>query len=145
MPRRIYVPTLQKVSVQSVFHSTLPKTCNTRLMAPLGLVDLWQLLKLNRPALKDAPFKGYIIPELASGKSIFTEIAAKDFSLYHPYDSFDMIVNLFENAATDPDVSDIYITLYRIDPNSPIVAALKKAASNGKSGDCLDRTEGEIR
>jgi polyphosphate kinase len=98
-----------------------------------GLVDFWQLLKLNRPALKDAPFKGYIIPELASGKSIFTEIAAKDFSLYHPYDSFDMIVNLFENAATDPDVSDIYITLYRIDPNSPIVAALEKAASNGKA------------
>ncbi|HMK83398.1 MAG TPA: polyphosphate kinase 1 [Candidatus Bathyarchaeia archaeon] len=98
----------------------------------LGLVDLWQLLKLNRPALKDTPFKGYIIPELALGRAVFKEIAAKDFSLYHPYDSFDMIVNLFESAATDHDVTDIYITLYRSDPNSPIVAALKKAASNGK-------------
>ena len=97
-----------------------------------GLVDFWQLLKLNRPDLKDTPFKGYIVPELRPGKSAFADIAAKDFALYHPYDSFDMIVNLFENAATDPDVSDIYITLYRIDPGSPIVAALKKAASNGK-------------
>ncbi len=97
-----------------------------------GLVDFWQLLKLNRPDLKDTPFKGYIIPELRPGKSVFADIAAKDFALYHPYDSFDMIVNLFENAATDPDVSDIYITLYRVDPDSPIVAALEKAASNGK-------------
>jgi polyphosphate kinase len=97
-----------------------------------GLVDFWQLLKLNRPDLKDTPFKGYIIPELRPGKSVFSDIAAKDFALYHPYDSFDMIVNLFENAAIDPDVSDIYITLYRVDPGSPIVAALKKAASNGK-------------
>jgi polyphosphate kinase len=97
-----------------------------------GLVDFWQLLKLNRPDLKDTPFKGYIIPELRPGKSVFADIAAKDFALYHPYDSFDMIVNVLENAATDPDVSDIYITLYRVDPDSPIVAALKKAASNGK-------------
>ncbi len=97
-----------------------------------GLVDFWQLLKLNRPNLKDTPFKGYIIPELRPGKSVFADIAAKDFALYHPYDSFDMIVNVLENAATDPDVSDIYITLYRVDSDSPIVAALKKAASNGK-------------
>jgi polyphosphate kinase len=97
-----------------------------------GLVDFWQLLKLNRPNLKDTPFKGYIIPELKPGKPVFADIAAKDFALYHPYDSFDMIVNVLENAATDPDVSEIYITLYRVDPNSPIVAALEKAASNGK-------------
>jgi polyphosphate kinase len=97
-----------------------------------GLVDLWQLLKLNRPNLKDTPFKGYIIPELTPGKSVFADIAAKDFALYHPYDNFDMIVNVLENAATDPDVSDIYITLYRVDRDSPIVAALMKAASNGK-------------
>lgn len=97
-----------------------------------GLVDFWQLLKLNRPDLKDKPFKGYIVPELKPGKSVFAEIATKDFALYHPYDSFDMIVNVLENAATDPEVSHIYITLYRVDTGSPIVAALKKAASNGK-------------
>jgi polyphosphate kinase len=101
--------------------------------APFGLVDFWQLLKLNRPKLKDTPFKGYVIPELESGKPIFAAIATKDFALYHPYDSFDMILNVLQNAATDPDVSHIYITLYRVDPDSPIVAALRKAASNGKT------------
>jgi len=101
--------------------------------APFGLVDFWRLLKLDRPNLKDAPFKGYVLPELASGKSIFGSIAAKDFALYHPYDSFEMIVTLLAEAAIDPNVTEIYITLYRIDPDSPIIFSLMKAAANGKS------------
>ena len=100
---------------------------------PFGLVDFWRLLKLNRPNLKDTPVKGYVLPELAPNKPVFREIASKDFALYHPYDSFDMIVNLLETAATDPCVTDIYLTLYRLDPDSPVVSALMKAASNGKS------------
>jgi len=98
-----------------------------------GLVDFWRLLKLDKPNLKDVPFKGYVLPELESGKSIFAALAAKDFVLYHPYDSFDMVVNLMAEAATDPDVTEIYITLYRIDPDSPIILSLMKAAANGKS------------
>jgi len=101
--------------------------------APFGLVDFWRLLKLDKPNLKDAPFKGYVLPELESGKSIFAAIAAKDFALYHPYDSFEMIVTLLAEAATDPNVTEIYITLYRIDPDSPIILSLMKAAANGKS------------
>ncbi len=101
--------------------------------APFGLVDFWRLLKLDKPNLKDAPFKGYVLPELESGKSIFAAIAAKDFALYHPYDSFEMIVTLLAEAATDPNVTEIYITLYRIDPDSPIIFSLMKAAANGKS------------
>jgi len=88
---------------------------------PFGLVDFWRLLKLDKPNLKDAPFKGYVLPELESGKNAFAAIAAKDFALYHPYDSFEMIVILLAEAATDPDVTEIYITLYRIDPDSPII------------------------
>jgi polyphosphate kinase len=101
--------------------------------APLGLVDFWRLLKLDRPNLKDAPFKGYVLPELESGKSSFAAIASKDYALYHPYDSFEMIVSLLAEAATDPNVTEIYITLYRIDPDSPIIFSLMKAAANGKS------------
>lgn len=100
---------------------------------PFGLVDFWRLLKLNRPSLKDAPVKGYVLPELGLGKPVFREIATKDFALYHPYDSFDTVVNVLSDAATDPYVTDIYITLYRIDPDSPIISSLKKAASSGKS------------
>jgi polyphosphate kinase len=44
-----------------------------------------------------------------------------------------MVVNMLAEAATDPDVTEIYITLYRIDPGSPIISSLVKAASNGKS------------
>jgi polyphosphate kinase len=100
---------------------------------PFGLVDFWRLLKLDRTNLKDATFKGYVLPEFESGKSIFTAIAAQDYAFYHPYDSFEMIVTLLAEAATDPDVTEIYITLYRIDPDSPIIFSLMKAAANGKS------------
>jgi polyphosphate kinase len=44
-----------------------------------------------------------------------------------------MIVTVLADAAIDPDVTDIYITLYRIDPGSPIISSLMKAAGNGKS------------
>jgi polyphosphate kinase len=100
---------------------------------PLGLSDLWQLLKVDRPDLKDAPLKAFVVPELAPGSNSFEAISRKDFALYHPYDSFDMITNLFREAAMDINVTDIYITLYRIDPTSPIIGALLAAAFNGKS------------
>jgi polyphosphate kinase len=110
-----------------------PEDAQYEIDGPFGYVDFWQLLKLNKPALKDPPLRGYILPELQQGKPILGEIAARDFALYHPYDSFDMVVNMLADAATDPDVTEIYITLYRIDPGSPIISSLVKAASNGKS------------
>jgi len=110
-----------------------PEDAQYEIDGPFGFVDFWRLLKLNKPSLKDPPVRGYVLPELQQGKPILREIAARDFALYHPYDSFDMVVNMLAEAATDPDVSEIYITLYRIDPGSPIISSLVKAASNGKS------------
>jgi polyphosphate kinase len=110
-----------------------PEDAQYEIDGPFGFVDFWRLLKLNKPALKDPPLRGYILPELQQGKPILNEIARRDFALYHPYDSFDMIVNMLAESATDPDVTEIYITLYRIDPGSPIISSLVKAASNGKS------------
>ena len=99
---------------------------------PLGLVDLWQLLKINRPDLKDKSFLPCISPLLISEKSIFETIAKQDFVLYHPYDGFEVIVDLLKEAGLDSYVSDICITMYRMDHKSPVVDALIEAAKKGK-------------
>jgi polyphosphate kinase len=99
---------------------------------PLGLVDLWQLHKLSRPDLKDKTFLPDISPLLTSNKNLLAAISKRDLVLYHPYDSFEVIVELLKEAATDRCVSEICITMYRMDPKSPVVDALINAARNGK-------------
>ncbi|MGA2784768.1 MAG: polyphosphate kinase 1 [Candidatus Bathyarchaeia archaeon] len=111
----------------------IPEDFQYEIDGPFGLVDFWQFLKLKRPDLKDTPFQGYIAPELGPGKRVYGAIAAKDYVLYHPYDSFDMVVNMLADAAIDPNVTEIYITLYRIEPDSPVISHLMKAASSGKT------------
>ncbi|QLH75655.1 MAG: polyphosphate kinase 1 [Methanomassiliicoccales archaeon] len=98
---------------------------------PLALVDFWYLVGLNRPDLKDIPFMPYVHPDL-SDKRILSSIEHKDYVLYHPYDSFGMVVNLLKEAAVDPDVLAIKITLYRIDHDSQVIEALKEARRNKK-------------
>ncbi len=100
---------------------------------PVGMADLMQLLSLDRPDLKDAPFAPSFPLELAEDKDIFSAIQRHDVLLYHPYDSFLPVVNFLRQAARDPDVLAIKITLYRVGPNSPIVNALMEARENGKA------------
>lgn len=100
---------------------------------PLGLTDFWQLLELDRPDLKDAPFLPYTPQELSDQKKIFSALAQRDYILYHPYDSFGVMVNFLKQAALDPNVLVIKITLYRIDKRSPVIDALMEARHNGKS------------
>jgi polyphosphate kinase len=99
---------------------------------PLGYVDLWQLLKINCPDLKDKTFQPYFLPLFASRKKIFDIIAKQDIVLYHPYDGFEAIVDLLKEAAFDPAVLEICITMYRMDSKSPVIEALIEAARNGK-------------
>jgi polyphosphate kinase len=100
---------------------------------PVGMADLMQLMSLDRPDLKDLPFPPAVPEELGEGKDLFSAIRGHDILLYHPYDSFTPVVNFLRQAACDPDVLAIKITLYRVGANSPIVNALMEARENGKA------------
>ena len=101
---------------------------------PLDLSRLRQLLAVDRPDLKDAPFLPYTPPELhpKSEDDIFAVLRRDDLLLHHPFDSFQPVVEFLRRAAVDPDVLAIKITLYRVGRNSPIVESLLSAIENGK-------------
>jgi polyphosphate kinase len=99
---------------------------------PIGAADLMELTRVERPDLKDKPFQPAVPPALTTEESIFSVIKRRNILLYHPYDSFNPVVDFVREAARDPDVLAIKQTLYRVGPNSPIVAALMKARENGK-------------
>ena len=107
----------------------------------LGLDDLNQLTKIDRDDLKENLLIGKTHPELKhldlpsnkNPNSIFKILRKKNILLHHPYDLFKTSVEEFINrAADDPLVMAIKITLYRVSQDSPIIAALMRAAENGK-------------
>jgi len=97
------------------------------------LVGFWDLLSLNRPDLKDLPFLPYVPGDLVPEKSLMAAVEHRDRLFYHPYDSFVPLVTFLKQAANDPQVLAIKITLYRIDKHSPIIDALMEARENGKA------------
>jgi polyphosphate kinase len=99
---------------------------------PLGKVDLWELTHLNRPDLKVPPIEPVTPPFLRTGEPICDVLRRRDVLLYHPYESFTPVLEFVRQASRDPQVLAIKQTLYRIDKNSPIVAALLEARENGK-------------
>lgn len=133
-PTRLEYDNKTPTEIQSALASSfsLPSNLLYAVEGPLGYVDFWQLLKIDRPDLKDKTFQPSILPMQTSDEDIFSMIAKHDIVLYHPYDSFDVVVDLLKEAAHDPEVQKIYITMYRSDHNSPIVDALLEAAGRGK-------------
>ena len=111
-----------------------------RIDGPLGLDDLFSLLALPLDALKDEQLRGHTHSSLARTQrglledgsikeeefqSIFSVIRRRDVLLHHPYDLFSTSVEEFINqAADDPDVMGIKMTLYRTSKDSSIIAAL---------------------
>jgi len=96
--------------------------------------DLMQIYaQLDLPHLKDPPLPPLPVPQLDTHSSVFEAIAKNDILLMHPYQSFDdSVVRFVREAADDPKVLAIKVTLYRISPTSPIAAALERAAERGK-------------
>ncbi len=99
---------------------------------PLGKVDLWELTRLNRPDLKLPAIEPVTPPFLRTTEPLFDVLRKRDVLLYHPYESFGPVVDFIRQASRDPQVVAIKQTLYRIDRNSPIVAALLEARESGK-------------
>ncbi len=102
--------------------------------APLALDGFFPLAMLpGFNLLRDKPWDPQPPPLARARESIFATIARQDLLLAHPYDSFDPVLRLVSEAADDPDVLAIKQILYRTSRNSPVVAALARAAERGKN------------
>lgn len=138
--RRIGIPSRLEV------HTAMPEwirdllTAKLRLMPTqvyvstsglIGMNDLIELTDIDRPDLKDIPFKASV-PACLAKESLFSAVSQNDLLLYHPYDSFTPVVEFVRAAAHDPNVLAIKQTLYRTGKNSPIVHALMEAREEGK-------------
>jgi len=104
-----------------------------KLDGPLSMTHLTPLVTNDAFAnLRDRPFQPARDPALPPHVNIFEVMRRQDVLLHHPYESFDPVVELIEEAAQDPQVLAIKITLYRTSGDSPIVQALMNAAAAGK-------------
>jgi polyphosphate kinase len=110
----------------------------------LGLKDLWELYRLERPDLKDPPFvpkpsfpspaprRGEPIGSLDQAlvpaePDVFSRLRQGDLLVHHPYQSFNEVVDFIRAASEDPDVVAIKQTLYRLGKDSPLIPALINA------------------
>jgi len=94
--------------------------------------DLWTLPRPDDPALRYPPMPPLPHPELEDAPSLFDAIRARDRLLHFPYQRYDTVVRLFEEAAADPAVEEVCSTLYRVAKDSAVVQGLIAAAEAGK-------------
>ncbi len=118
-----YLKTVMEVSDEDVYE----------LGGPLDLTFLMQLYAFDGyEHLKSETYIPRKVPRIHPELSIFENIKHGDILLHHPYQTFEPVVDFVKTASVDPQVLAIKQTLYRVSGNSPIIAALAKAAENGK-------------
>jgi len=135
-PVRMLVEEEMPPDMVTLFGKNLKLRENQIHKATLGgmlLTDLWQLASIDAPDLKEKAFDPFVPAEFGEDRSIFDAIRKKDWILYHPYESFDIIVRFLKEAANDANVQSIKISLYRIGKDRSIMNALRKARENGKT------------
>lgn len=94
--------------------------------------DFMDFPKVGKPEHYFAALPPIAIPELDHNRTMFGAISEKDYFLSHPYQSFDYLIRMLREAAIDPKVQAIKITLYRVAKHSNVVNALINAVKNGK-------------
>ena len=97
-----------------------------------NLHDLFGLPVGEAPEHEDPPLQPLAHPALEGAPNLFDVVSEKDRLLHFPYHSYDYVIRLLEEAAGDPDVDAIWISLYRVARDSAVVKALMEAARNGK-------------
>ncbi len=100
---------------------------------PLDLAAFFRLANLaGYEGMKIEPWAPQAVPEAPAAESIFAVLKRGNLLLFHPYESYDPVLRLVQEAADDPNTLAIKQVLYRVSDNSPVVAALMRAAERGK-------------
>ncbi len=106
------------------------------LYASTGFTAFTDLLQLyaavDLPRLKEGPRPPHSVAAFERAPDIWSAIRARDVLVHHPYQAFASVTRFVREAALDPAVLAIKMTLYRVSPASPIAQALRTAAENGK-------------
>ena len=104
-----------------------------RVDGPVNLVRLMQIPDMiELPKLKYPPFLPCLPKALQKSGDLFEKIRKGDILLHHPYQSFNPVIELLEQAATDPNVVAIKQTVYRTGTDSVLMKYLIEAAQRGK-------------
>jgi polyphosphate kinase len=98
-----------------------------------GFTELFQLyVAVDAPHLKHRLRPPHAVPAFDRASDIWSAVRARDVLVHHPYQTFDAVTRFVREAAVDPKVLAIKMTLYRVSPSSPIAQALRTAVENGK-------------
>ncbi|MBK1827687.1 polyphosphate kinase 1 [Haloferula rosea] len=105
-----------------------------RIAAPLGISGFMDLAFIpGYDQLRDPDWPAQSSPDIPPTESVFDAISRRDLLLHHPYESFEPVMRMLDEASNDPDVLSIKQVLYRTAKNSRIIDALIRAAENGKN------------
>lgn len=103
-----------------------------RCRIPLAFSEFSRLMKIDRPSLKYPADHPKTLKAFDPDHNCFDEIRKRDILVYHPYDSFNCVLEFLRQAALDPNVVAIKQTLYRCGSDSPVAKALLEARRRGK-------------